>query len=72
MSSEIIEFSDDEIKKLISEFDTPQRLEQFYFMLKLLTDDNINDDEDIDFDDYVLKQATSEVINNDNANNDDE
>lgn len=68
MSSEPKEeilFNDEEIEKLISAFDSPLKLEQFHYMLKILTDNEIKDEDEINFDEYVNKQK-SELPDNDN------
>ena len=57
MSNEQIEFTDQEIEKIIGEFDNPIKLQQFYYMLQILADDNIKEEDEIDFEDYINKHT---------------
>jgi hypothetical protein len=54
------DFTDEQIQEMLNKFDTPEKIEQFYYILKLLVDDTIKDDDEIDFDVYILKQKELE------------
>jgi hypothetical protein len=54
------DFTDEQVQELLNKFDTPEKIEQFYYILKLLVDDTIKDDDEIDFDVYILKQKELE------------
>jgi hypothetical protein len=45
---------------MLNKFDSSEKIEQFYYILKLLVDDNVKDDDEIDFDVYILKQKELE------------
>lgn len=60
MDSQNKDFTDNEIQDILNKFDSPQKIEQFYYILKLLVDDTIKDDDEIDFDVYILKQKELE------------
>jgi len=50
-----VDFTDDEIQKMLEKFDSPEKIEQFYFILKLLIDDSVDDEEEVEFDVYVKR-----------------
>jgi hypothetical protein len=54
------DFTDEQIQEMLNKFDSPEKIEQFYYILKLLVDDNVKDDDEIDFDVYILKQKELE------------
>jgi hypothetical protein len=54
------DFTDEQVQELLNKFDTPEKIEQFYYILKLLVDDTVKDDDEIDFDVYILKQKELE------------
>jgi len=60
------DFTDEQVQELLNKFDTPEKIEQFYYILKLLVDDTIKDDDEIDFDVYILKQKELEEPKNEN------
>lgn len=60
MDSQNKDFTDTEIQDILNKFDSPQKIEQFYYILKLLVDDTIKDEDEIDFDVYILKQKELE------------
>jgi len=55
-----VDFTDDEIQKMLDKFDSPEKIEQFYYILKLLIDDSIDDEEEVEFDVYVKRVKESE------------
>jgi hypothetical protein len=54
------DFTDEQIQEMLNKFDSPEKIEQFYYILKLLVDENIKDEDEIDFDVYVLNQKKLE------------
>jgi tRNA uridine 5-carbamoylmethylation protein Kti12 len=55
-----VDFTDDEIQKMLDKFDSPEKIEQFYYILKLLIDDSIDDEQEVEFDVYVKRVKESE------------
>jgi hypothetical protein len=57
--SEKVDFTDEEIQKLLEQFDTSEKVEQFYYVLKLLIDEDIDEEEEVDFDEYMKRGMES-------------
>ena len=37
------DFTDEQIQDMLNKFDTPEKIEQFYYILKLLVDEQLHD-----------------------------